>query len=151
MATTNVRPTNVYDVRNISTNFNPCRQRSLSRAQSSVFEAADVIATGDLAAISAASEVDGRIRSCEVSLGYWEPQDDRGQWGCSPAMCRERDDRTVRITCKRGRKAAWLEITYDTPAEANAVIAAVQGRREAWDAWSAEQAGEPTPLDAYAL
>lgn len=124
------------------TNFNPFRQRTLSRAQSAVLSTAALVAEGDLAAISAAADVSGRIGPCELSQGDWEPQRD-GSWsrfGCEAALCDERDGRTVRITCKSGRKDAWLEITYDDFRQAEAVLAAVGVRAARWDDWEAREA-----------
>lgn len=121
---------------NITTNFNPCRQRTLSRAQSTVLEVAEVVGVGDLAAIAEASGVNGEIQGCEVGYGHWEPVDDttyRRFGDVDPRVVDERDSRTIRITCRQGRKAAWLEMTYDDAADAEAVLDAVGARRDAWN------------------
>ena len=130
-----VQPIDVRRIDAIRTNFNPCRQRTLSRAQATVLDVAETIGVGDLAAIAAASEVDGEIKGCEVGYGHWEPADDAGwkRFGCAGDLVDERDARTVRITCRQGRKAAWVELTYDDAADADRVLAAVGARADAWE------------------
>lgn len=133
-----VQPIDPRYIGNITTNFNPCRQRTLSAAQSTVLAVAEIVGAGNLAEIAAASEVNGEIRGCEVGYGHWEPSDDAGwrRFGCDPSLVDERDARTVRITCRHGRKAAWLELTYDDARDAEAVLDAVGTRRDQWTAWN---------------
>lgn len=133
-----VQPIDVRLISNIRTNFNPCRQRTLSRAQATVLAVSEVVGVGDLAAISAASGVDGELQGCTLGYGHWEPSDDAGwrRFGCDPAQVDERDARTVRITCRQGRKEAWVELTYDDPEDAERVLAAVGARTDAWEQWN---------------
>lgn len=135
-----VQPIDPRVIGNITTNFNPCRQRTLSRAQRKVLEVAEVVGVGDLAAIASASEVNGDIRGCKLGFGHWEPVDDASwsRFGCDSRVVDERDSRTIRITCKQGRKEAWLEVTYDDAADAEAVLAAVGARADAWDAFNGQ-------------
>ena len=137
-----VQPIDVRMVANIRTNFNPCRQRTLSGPQARVLEAAEVVGVGDLAAIAAATGPLGALDRVQFGWGTWEPADDAGwkRFGEGPDFVDHYEARTVRLTCRQGRKDAWVELTYDDPADAERVLAAAGVRSDAWAAWNEQLA-----------
>lgn len=143
---THVTPIDLMDWRsgNVTTNFNPFRQRDLSRAQDRALGVALLVAEGDLAAIADAAQVNGEVDGCALTYGTWEPAEGRqvARFAINPELSHERDDRTVRVTATGGRrKAAWVELTYPTADEAAAVLAAAGSKAKRWDEFNAGDAG----------
>lgn len=131
-----IESVNVHDWTRICTNFNPCRQRCLSRAQREALRVAEIVGAGDLTAIYDESRADGYIGLCRLSYGEWEPifgEGARNFEGIPEELAEERDSRTVRVTCGHGRKDAWVEITYGDAADAQKVLAVARMKKDAWD------------------
>lgn len=114
-----VQTIDALDPSHVSMNVNIYRQRELSHPQKMMVRAASIIAAGDLDAIKAQVKA-ARLYNCTVSEGAYEVE------GAEASRCEWYKAHAVRITASsRRQKKPWIELVYDSAADAKAVIAAV--------------------------